>query len=222
MAGTFLAICLVDDVGNIIDEIQPDVCTSRTPTYTAQVTKFPVESGGSITDNRRKEPDGYEIEGTISATSMTSTPSSAGQLGGDVSMNAPPAAPAATKSAHDKLLDLHTNDRLVTIIDQYREYENMALTKLSFPRDRETGDAIKFQATFEKVIVVSTSMAALPASVVKRLKTKKRPKETADEKATRLKVKANHKLIAGKAPVQDAKPSLSAKSTAAAAKTPRS
>lgn len=76
-----------------------------------------------------------------------------------------------TRQAFTKLLGLYTAGG-VTVLDdnttppgvfvivtKYRKYKNMVVRSLSFPRDRRTGDALQFSATFREIRIVSTKNA---------------------------------------------------------------
>ena len=205
--GSFLAVLVVDEFGNIVSEIPIDVCVSRNPTFAASISKFPVEGGSSITDHRRKEPVSYEIEGMVSAAPINLA--SVEGLG------------SVKQAAHDALLDLHDNGRPVMIIDEFKKYNSMVLTSLSMPRNNKTGLALDFSAKFEELVVVRTASAALPSALLKLLKAKKsRKKLTESEKNKKIRIEAAKQRFAGKAEPVSAKPTLAANSTTAAAKTP--
>lgn len=220
---SFLSILVIDRLANgvedVISEVPIDVITSRTPKYTAEISHYPTEAGSSVSDNRRIHPDGFDIVGVVSNTPVNAVRTTTGDsLRGDgEKRSTAKALPAQT--AHDALVELHHTGRLVTIVDQYRQYRNMALVSLSFPRDGDTGDAIEFQASFSEVQVVATSAVALPADVLKRLK-RKRPKSKSARRAN-LRAQLFKKVIAGKLSPAAMKSKLAASTKKKAAKTPK-
>lgn len=76
-----------------------------------------------------------------------------------------------TRQAFSKLLALYTgggaqiiDDNVAppgvfVIITKYNTYKNMVVKSLSFPRDRRTGDALQFSATFKQIRIVETKNA---------------------------------------------------------------
>lgn len=76
-----------------------------------------------------------------------------------------------TRQAFSKLLALYTgggvsvlDDNVTppgvfTIVTKYRVYKNMVVKSLSFPRDRTTGDALRFSASFKEIRIVETKNA---------------------------------------------------------------
>lgn len=204
-----------------IYEIALDACKARRYRYGAVITDYPIESGSSIADHRKINPDTIEIEGIVSGSPLVavSTSEDAEALGlkGDGLSVSQPSAPSAMQSAHDLLLDLHQKGRWVTIVTEFRTHENMLLESLEIPRDAKTGIAFDFTATFKQVTVVTTSAAALPADVVKRLKM--RPKVSEDEKKRKLRLALAKQARAGGG-TASANSATATKTAAASAKAP--
>jgi hypothetical protein len=73
-----------------------------------------------------------------------------------------------TRTAFNKLLKLYTDGAsappldgstppgVFTIVTKYKVYNNMVVRSITFPRDRRTGDALQFTATFRELRVVQT------------------------------------------------------------------
>lgn len=224
MSGKPFVAILIEDrqdygVTEVVSEIPIDVCKSRTYRYQAQITDFPVESGASITDHRRKQPDVVEIEGLVSATPLVVAPTTLG-LKGDSLTNAA-GAPAPLQAAHDALLSLHEKGTLVTIVTDYRTHEDMALESLEIQRSKETGRVFEFRATFKQLRIVATSAAALPASVLKKLKLKNRPKVTRDEKVRKYNTQLSQQVQAGKISPEESKKRLGDYAKSIGAKVPK-
>lgn len=222
MSKPFIALLITDaqdyGVSDVVSEIPIDVCKSRTYRYAAQVTDFPVESGASITDHRRKQPAVIDLEGLVSAAPLVAAGSALG-LTGDSTVQAA-GAPALLQSAHDALLDVHDKGTLLTIVTDYRTFENMVLESLEITRSKETGKVFEFRATFKQITIVSTSAAALPASVLKKLK-KPRPKVSKDDKVKARQTQLAKQVTKGKISPEESKKQLGAYAKSIGAKVPK-
>lgn len=119
-----------------------DCLLSDNHTFAAEVTKFPVESGGTITDNIRNEPLVVVMDCLVSNTPL-------GQL---VALRDKVNEPA--DAAYDMLLKVRADRLPVTIRTSLRTYENMALQNLSIPRASGRGDELRFTATFQEIEIV--------------------------------------------------------------------
>lgn len=220
---SFVSLLLTDGVSagpiDLISQVPFDVCRSRSTRYQATVTDFPIESGSSISDHRRIQPNIFEMEGLVSATPIVTIPAAV-QMGlkGDAEVGMSTIAPRELQAAHDALVDIHEKGKFVTIVDEYRTHENMVLESLDISKTKETGAVFEFKATFKKITVVKTSAAALPASVVKLLKRSKKKKT---DTAMKLERQIAIKLAKGKIEPEDAKAQSSKNAAKAAAKTPK-
>lgn len=224
MSLPFIALLILDaqdhGVVETISEIPLDVCKSRTYKYGASITEFPVESGASISDHRRRQPDVVELDGLVSATPVVQASSvDQNQLKGDTLVNQTGSAPAPMQVAHDALLDVHQNNKLVTIVTDYRTHENMALESLEISKSKESGMSFEFHATFKEVRIVATASAALPSAVLKKLK--QRPKVKGDTKRAKERAQLMKKIDAGRAASQESIKSLGTSATATGAKVPK-
>jgi len=92
-----------------------------------EVTKHAVEKRGSISDNASKQPHEIEIEGLITDADV----------------------PGSCKTTYQQLNDIR--GVLVTVVAGYDSYDDMALTSLKEPQDGNTGESLKFNATFRHV-----------------------------------------------------------------------
>lgn len=140
-----------------IDAVVVDATISELFSAEVEVTEHPVEKGAAIVDHLRPKPETIQIEGVISNTPIPQ-PSDALQqkTSGTVVYSSRGQLDASRAStALQDLLDIKDKGILVDVVTALRRYENMALKSLSSPRDRRTGEAIRFTAVLVAVKVVS-------------------------------------------------------------------
>jgi hypothetical protein len=130
-----------------------DAALSEDHNFDSEVTSFPVERGANISDHIRQLPKSVTIEGIVSDTPI-------GRAGvvrsGVAALQEEGVIEAVPFSAEalDTLLSIQARGEPVTITTSLRIYENMALEKLSVPRDQSTGGALRFNATFTEIRIV--------------------------------------------------------------------
>ena len=119
-----------------------DASITEEPSLEAEVTEYPVESGAVITDHTQLKPVTLELEFVVSDT----------PIGKVASERAAGVVPSS--EARQKLEDLWRARKPVTVITGTRTYENMVLTSLRFPRDKDTGDALRGSASLQQLTIV--------------------------------------------------------------------
>jgi len=159
----------------LIGSLQLDCTLSESAEYSNQISSFPIESGAFISDHVIHEPEEVTLSGLITRTPIEFL----GNLGKTVINSANPEYQEG--NWHDPVLDgyeyllalagygglpnLYPNGEyvipeekfgVIDIVTETRAYTSMALTRLSVPRDPETGESLKFTASFRKVKFVST------------------------------------------------------------------
>lgn len=128
----------------VIDDYLIDVATSEEHSYESEVTEYPVESGSSISDNIRPKPIEVTIEGVVSDFPLSPLIVDARAT----------ATSSPSQEALEKLLRIRDAREPVRITTGLKIYESMVLRSLSIPQDAETGQALKFRATFVQVKIV--------------------------------------------------------------------
>lgn len=137
--------------------IELDCTVSAQHSARVEATTHPVEKGAKITDHLRPEPETVSIEGLIS-----DTPANRLQ----------PGVPGYAAAAYAKLLAIKDGGVLVTLATELRTYTSMALTSLDVPRDATVGDALRFSATFQKIILVENKVTAIRPATDPRARAK--------------------------------------------------
>lgn len=135
-----------------INDYVIDCAVTEEHEYEADVTSYPVESGATITDNRRKRPATVTIEGVVSDTPIgpVATARQTEQAAPGAELNFLP-----SDEALSRLLAIHNSGEMVPVETSLRAYSNMLLTSLSIPRSAKTGKALRFTARFVEVIIVA-------------------------------------------------------------------
>jgi len=100
---------------------------------TCTVTDQPIENGSRISDHIILDPEKVTIEGFVSDTPLSST----------TGFNA--------QATFDQLYTLREARTLLTVVTGYKVYTDMAITRISVPRDTTTGQAIRFTVELKKV-----------------------------------------------------------------------
>lgn len=151
-----------------------------------EVTSFPVEVSGKgesvMSDHIRINPDKITISGVVSNTPLPgskyqlnaySESFSSSALGQSVQKDG--GSPRALE-ALEELLDISGRGSnpvgLVDVVTGLKVYTDMALLSLSVPRDKGTGQALYFRATFVKVHLVQSESVQIDISNVNREDTK--------------------------------------------------
>lgn len=134
-----------------INDFLIDCSLKETHNFDSQVTEYPVESGSTITDNIRPLPITVEMECIVSNTPIGVMREFRNTLvSGDNEL--PPTRPS--DDAYDMLQRIRNKREPITIRTSLRSYDNMALKSLSIPRSSDTGDILRFTATFQQIQTV--------------------------------------------------------------------
>ncbi len=148
----------------MIDNQLIDVSLQEDHVYESDVTSYPVESGGTMTDNIRPKPVRVTMTGVVSNTPLTSIMQ---QRRDQEPGNDSDRSESVISEARNTFGALKAIWRLrepVTIRTSLNTYENMAMTSLSIPRSKDTGDALHFTASFEQIQIVTNSRVRVRSS----------------------------------------------------------
>lgn len=128
-----------------------DATVTEAHAFNSDVTEYPVEQGGDITDNIRPKPITVMVEGLVSDTPIGRI----ADLRNFEGSNSEDFYPS--RDALASLLAIRDAREPVTIVTSLQSFDNMVMTQLSVPRDAATGDALRFSATFQQVIFVTNN-----------------------------------------------------------------
>lgn len=133
----------------IIDGYPIDVQVRFEGRYESTVTKYPVESGGVISDNIRRNPITIDVEGVVSSTPI-------GAIATDITRTSLTGTTLPPTDAYQRLRAIWQTSKMVVITTTRDTYQNMAMTSFTDPIESGQGDALMFQATFEQLNIVDT------------------------------------------------------------------
>ncbi len=142
----------------LIDGFLIDAALAESHKRSSTATKFPVESGATFSDHIVRDPRQYVVEGIVSNTPIgdvaTARENETAAAGEDLEV-----LPADEAIA--RLERIYERSRPVTVQSTSRLYENMTMVDLDIPRDRTTGNALRFTATFEQIVVITNTRSTV-------------------------------------------------------------
>jgi hypothetical protein len=173
-----------------IDVLELDATLRETEDYQNEVTEFPVESGFTITDHVIHKPERLSIEGFVTNTpipnSIVSAPLLITGQGNRV------------KYALETLLELAGFDssgvngteakafiptpHIISVEMGLRIYNDMIIESLSVPRDKDTGETLRFTIQLKRVIIVKTDFVKIENSSELNGKAKDAEKQATEKK----------------------------------------
>jgi len=148
-----LSVVVVNPVKAKIEELELDVSIRESHTFDNEVTQYPVETGGTITDHIVNKPDQLSIEGFVTNSPVRIVEQSSTSRAGDRSDR--------VLVALDVLRRIRSEKEIVTVVTGLQTYTDMALVKLSIPRDSGRGNALWFTADFTKIQFVKSQTVAI-------------------------------------------------------------
>lgn len=158
----------VDKEETKFDFVVLDASLSESHAATVDVTEHPVETGAKVVDHLIPAPDDLSIEGVVSNTpAIIGAPARADGDRGE--------------QAYQKLLNLKNRGFLAFISTSLREYEQMAMTSLSIPRDSARGDSVFISLSFRQVLIAISQEVEAPEPTMERAK----PRKPAGRKASK-------------------------------------
>lgn len=157
----------------IIDTLVLDASVKEEHVGEVEVTDHPVEQGAAVSDHARPKPEELTIEGVVSNTPLNfiqarrSVTSEGFTWTTSAQINAVRGTPGNAEAAYVTLRAMRDVPKLLTIITALRSYDNMVMTSLKIPRDKETGDVLKFEAKFKQVRIVTNAVTVVATKVNK-------------------------------------------------------
>lgn len=136
---------------NKLGAIELDLTIDEMHQRNAEVSDFPVESGGQIQDHISNGPRKLTITGFITDTPL-------GALFSYSFAN-------RVQDAFDSLEELYDSRTPFDVVSGLKSYKNMCFESLDMPRKRE--GALQFTATLKQLTIVSSENVAIPETKVK-------------------------------------------------------
>lgn len=155
----------------LIDGYEIDVAVTETHGFESEVTEHPVESGADIADHVRARPIVVTLDSVVSDTPI-------GDLAARRSTDTLP-----SREALARLLAIRDAREPITIETDLRVYDNMVMESLSIPRSVQTGDALRFSATFKQIQLVTNARTTVPVAIPRAKKKVDRGNKPTDPNA---------------------------------------
>lgn len=133
-----------------IDGYAIDASLTEAHTFESEVSEYPVETGGDVTDNVRPKPIVVKIDGIVSDTPIGTMADVRGRQGDNGQLDFTP-----SNDAYAKLKEIRDRREPVSIVTTLQTFDSMVMTNLEVPRDAKTGKALRFTATFQQVTLVT-------------------------------------------------------------------
>jgi hypothetical protein len=144
-----MALTLVQRTPTTIDALELDASLTETHDVENEVTEHPVEAGYVITDHVRRKPQRVTIEGIVSNTPVISK-AVRFATGGDSVED------GRAESAYATLMAIFDSAKVISIITGLKQYDNMVVESLRFPRDKNTGSTLRFTACCKEIRVAAS------------------------------------------------------------------
>lgn len=165
-----------------------DVTLNEDAQFSAEVSDNPVESGPEVTDHIQLKNPKLSFEGIVSETPLDLLASITGGVTSAVSVlgqqTLPPAVASAAAvasgvtagfigdrifggsqdkatQAQELLIRAYEQKTLLKVITKRREYSNMVIETLRFPRDPQTGRALRFSIELRQIRIVQAQIAVV-------------------------------------------------------------
>lgn len=140
-----------------------DAALSEDHDHEAEVTEFPVEQGGNITDHVRIKPIQVTIKGVVSDTPIGAV--AAIRDAANVTIGDGDVGDAVLPSVEALAFLRATFEagKEITIETSIKTYDDMIMERLSIPQSAETGEALMFTATFKQIIIEANKRVVIRA-----------------------------------------------------------
>lgn len=145
------------------------------------VTDHPVEEGYNISDHSRPEPEQVTMECTISNTPVSRSQQTQAVRSGQYTFNTTSEEAGAIGDTNGyaigqwrELKKLRDAGAIVKVVTTLGDYESMAITSISLPREAKNYDAIQFTISFKKIRVVKNKLTKQTESRDPRAQSKKK------------------------------------------------
>ncbi len=137
-----------------IDGYEIDGLLTEDHSLESEITEYPVESGGDVTDHIRRKPRRYVCEGVVSDTPLGELVAIREAQGG---------RPSEMARAHFE--DIHERRARIIVATAKKRYENMVMETCVFPENEDTGEALRFRATFKQIRMITNERTTVRVAV---------------------------------------------------------
>ena len=136
--------------------------------FSASVTSHPVEIGVNVNDHVTVENPKFSVRGVVSDAAFLTPYEQVSSLGNTIgsALGLVQKESRALTALQDLQFLLNSRDFLTLQFGNEPPYENLILTKVNVPKDKNVGDAYIFDLEFEQVRVVSSRYTTVQAKRV--------------------------------------------------------
>lgn len=138
------------DVNILIGKRPPEIgmvklslAESEQHQFSSRVTQFPVEDGSAMSDHIQNEPDKLTLQGFVTNSPISTLDTS---------------GPGTGENAFEALERIHRTREPVKVFTTLKEYTDMAMSEFSVPKNSQTGETLRFSASFVKIKKVSSEV----------------------------------------------------------------
>lgn len=137
---------------NAISTVEIDAVINEGASASVRLTENPVENGANMNDHVIIEPKTFFVSGVVSNISSTFI----GQIGNVVSSLGKDQTKA--QEAWDALLELQAERQPFDLVQGLKTYPNVILLSIAEAQDKDTSNALFFNATMKEVIFPGTQV----------------------------------------------------------------
>ncbi len=134
----------------MIGPLVVDVYLTEAYSLSSETSDYPRESDTNVTDNTRALPLELKVEGFISDAPL-------GQELIERRERETGGTQAPSEFAYAQLEKIHTDELPVTVVTSLRSYGSMIMTTCEVARDKDTGKALSFSASFKQITVITNA-----------------------------------------------------------------
>lgn len=152
--------------GYSVGAVELDLILSENHSKEAEVTENPLQDGRAVSDGIYLRLREGTLTGLVSNHSLKHTEQLSEQTS-EAIMDLADAKPLKNRAAEtwEELKATMDRRELVTIVTALEVYENVAITRISAPRDGDSGDAQEFEISFKQVETVKLREEQVSAQV---------------------------------------------------------
>lgn len=135
-------------IGTTANFIELDAFINEDHTYSNIIPVHKTERGFSITDNTEREPIQLVVEAVVSTSSLDNR-----ILFGN--------SPKRADDAYKKLASMWKRGSIVSVLTGLTTYNNLAITNISIPRNKETSGTLRATISFKEVRIARNTTVTI-------------------------------------------------------------
>lgn len=136
------------------EELEIDFVQGESHSWASEVTRYPIEQGGIVSDHILNQPKSLRISGVVGDSPMN-------LIEVLQQISKPPKTVAAVKFFEN----LHEAQSVVTISTRLRTYSSMVCTSIDLQRGQSAGNSFSFDVTFEEAKFINTIVSKTSKTV---------------------------------------------------------